>query len=672
MVDSLLNIWKDHSYHDTLRLQAIGDAAWKMHYNKPDSAHILAALELELAKKTGILRWEADAYNTIGSTYHTQGMFDEAIKAYEKGLVINRKRKIPRGIASVLNNIGRMHYAQARYEIAIDFYLQSLQIKEEMGDLKGTGLAYYNIGAVHLQLNEIKEARKYYQKALTIRLEVGLSYGIAGSYYGMGLVNNYEGNSDSALYYYHKALTYFKSRENQFDKANVFHNIGIVHDNNHDYDSARYYFKASLAISETLGHEETNIVNYLNLGLSYINSGTPNESIELCSKSLLLSTQNGMPHYASQSCECLAKGYFATNDFKQAYAYYERYVVTNDSLRNVEQSKEVARAEIRSEYKQQAVLDSLGHAHEQQFLQEKLDNEQTQRYALYAGLTVVLLFSFFIFNRFRVTRKQKRIIEDQKHLVDEKNTEILDSINYAKRIQAAILPPANVVEAAIPNGFILYKPKDIVAGDFYWLHTVSGDSNANSILYAAADCTGHGVPGALVSVVCSGALDRSVQEFGITEPGKVLDKTRELVVDTFEESEEEVKDGMDIALCEIKGKTLRYSGAHNPLWIIRNGEVMETKANKQPIGKVDNPASFTTHTIQLLEKDTIYTFSDGYVDQFGGERGKKFKAKAFKELLLSIQDKSMKEQQQIIDTAFEQWKGDLEQVDDVCVIGVRI
>ena len=243
----------------------------------------------------------------------------------------------------------------------------------------------------------------------------------------------------------------------------------------------------------------------------------------------------------------------------------------------------------------------------------------------------------------------------------------MDSITYAKRIQSAILPSAKRVSEHLNEHFILYKPKDVVAGDFYWL-----EQTHNTVLFAAADCTGHGVPGAMVSVVCHNALNRSVREHGLTDPGEILTKTREIVVQEFAKSEEDVKDGMDIALCALEGNKLHYAGANNPLWIIRKGEIIETKANKQPIGQFDNPVPYTTHPFELEKGDTIYIFSDGYMDQFGGEKGKKFTIKAFRELILSIQDKSMDAQKRIIDEAFETWKGALEQVDDVCVLGVRV
>ena len=277
---------------------------------------------------------------------------------------------------------------------------------------------------------------------------------------------------------------------------------------------------------------------------------------------------------------------------------------------------------------------------------------------------------------------QKSEIELQKDIIEEKSKDITDSIVYAKRIQEAILPTARILDQLLPEHFILYKPKDIVAGDFYWLESFSGASDSEGtnkgVLIAAADCTGHGVPGAMVSVVCNNAMNRAVREFGLTDPGLILDKTRMLVAEQFGKGEEEVKDGMDIALCALhkagESTVLKFAGAYNPLWVVRKGskEVEEYKATKQAVGKVDNPIPFVTHEVTLEKGDSFYTFSDGYADQFGGPKGKKFKSKTFKELLLSIQDKSLKDQCSFLDEAFVIWQGDLEQLDDVCVIGVRV
>ncbi|MCD6017704.1 MAG: protein serine/threonine phosphatase [Bacteroidetes bacterium] len=272
-----------------------------------------------------------------------------------------------------------------------------------------------------------------------------------------------------------------------------------------------------------------------------------------------------------------------------------------------------------------------------------------------------------------IIETQKTEVENQKHLVEEKQKEIIDSISYARRLQEAILPPREFLNTYVPDNFIYYKPKDLVAGDFYWAESI-GDL----FFIAAADSTGHGVPGAMVSVVCSNALNRTVKEFGLTETGKILDKTRDLVVQTFEKSTSEVKDGMDISLLCIdsKNKKITWSGANNPLWYISplDGDVIlkQIKADKQPIGKTDYPKPFTTHEIEYKTNTTFYLFTDGFADQFGGPDGKKFKYKQFSELLINNQTLSLPEQSDFLNGVFENWKKDLEQVDDVCVIGVRV
>jgi serine phosphatase RsbU (regulator of sigma subunit) len=260
-------------------------------------------------------------------------------------------------------------------------------------------------------------------------------------------------------------------------------------------------------------------------------------------------------------------------------------------------------------------------------------------------------------------------IKRQKHLLEEKQKEIIDSISYAKRLQDAILPPQEFVDSHIKDNFIYYKPKDIVAGDFYWAEKVG-----EKFFIAAADSTGHGVPGAMVSVVCSNALNRTIKEFKLTETGKILDKTRELVIETFEKSASEVKDGMDISLLCIdsKNKNIYWSGANNPLWFIQDNELKEIKADKQPIGKTEYAKPFTTHQIEYKADTTFYLFTDGFADQFGGPNGKKFKYKQFSDLLLKNNHLSQKQQSDIINEAFSDWKSDLEQVDDVCVIGIKL
>ena len=266
--------------------------------------------------------------------------------------------------------------------------------------------------------------------------------------------------------------------------------------------------------------------------------------------------------------------------------------------------------------------------------------------------------------------EQNQLLEHQKAEIVEKTNDIVDSIKYAKRIQNTILPGEDKLNQIFKHDhFVLYKPKDIVSGDFYW--AVKFDNKA---IFSAIDCTGHGVPGAFVSIVGFNGLNRTVNEFKLRQPAAILDKLTELVVDTFSQSDSNIKDGMDIAICSLDNESLKleYAGANNPLVILRNKEIIEIKADKQPIGDFDNRVPFTNHQIQLQSGDCVYVFSDGYMDQFGGPKGKKLKYKALKDLLIEVNDLDMKSQLKRLDDAFNEWKGDYEQLDDVCIIGVRV
>ena len=266
---------------------------------------------------------------------------------------------------------------------------------------------------------------------------------------------------------------------------------------------------------------------------------------------------------------------------------------------------------------------------------------------------------------------QLKKVRKAKALVDEKQQEITDSINYAKRLQQGILVPFDLVHSWLSESFIFFKPKDIVSGDFYWIEKV-GDK----IYFAVADCTGHGIPGAMVSIICSNALSNALYEDKITAPAKILDATREIVEKRFVRSTDNLKDGMDISLCclNVKTKTVSWAGAMNPLWIIKkdSNKIEELKPDRQAIGFIEKPKSFTEHKVKLQLNDSLYLFSDGYQDQFGGEKGKKYMKGKMKKFVLSVQDQDMQTQLASFDKEFNSWKGSHEQIDDVCVMGVKV
>jgi len=394
---------------------------------------------------------------------------------------------------------------------------------------------------------------------------------------------------------------------------------------------------------------------------------------QFCRESYDFSISNDLIFETSDALKELILIKKTQGNYKSAYELQQEWMRLEKEIFNLEKIQKIKAIEGQLKIAEKEKLIKEGQIALQA---EKLEGEKTKskNMWLFGVIIIVLILMIFTIYIYVKTKKLNTTIQSQKKEVELKSSSlevalknINDSIAYSKRIQNAILPPLRIVKSYLKDSFILYKPKDIVAGDFYWMEQKDG-----KILFAAADCTGHGVPGAMMSVVCNNALNRSVREHGLTNPGDILNKTREIVVEEFEKSDEEVKDGMDIALCSIKNMTLEYAGAHNPLWIIRNKTLIEIKGDKQPVGQFFKHKPFTSHTMDLKKGDVIYIFSDGYADQFGGENGKKFKIKALKNLLLSIQNKSMDEQKTFIDNHFKAWKGDLEQLDDVCFIGVKI
>ncbi len=611
--------------------------------------------------------------NNMAVVYVNQGNTLKGTKFYEYAIIMRLKLGDLEGAALTYNNLGYVSSIQGDIKSALNYYFKSLKIREEIKDYEGLAQVYGNIAGLYGEQNEQEESVVYYKKALEICRKINSASGIAQVYNNLGTYYLKKPNLDSAQYYYEVALSIRDSLNYKEGVANSHYNIGHLFSKKQDYYAALTHFKKSLMLYEELSFKK-NICKDLELIAEvYYKLHKIDSANIFSSKALIIAKELGYPDELAASYKMQYTINKLQGNFKDALDMFEQHIVMRDSIKNEQTQKETIKQQIQYDFEQQKTINDKEHEKQLAISVEAKKKQKIIIYSISLGLFFVLIFSFIISNRLKVTRKQKKIIETQKeevevqkHIVEEKNKEITDSIQYAKRIQSAILPPTKLVKEYLKDSFILYTPKDIVAGDFYWMEHKNG-----KILFAAADCTGHGVPGAMVSVVCNNGLNRSVREHGLTDPGEILNKTRTIVIDEFEKSEDEVKDGMDIALCSLEGDTLLYAGANNPLWIIRQGELIETKANKQPIGKFDEPHPYTTHTFTLERGDSIYIFSDGYVDQFGGDNGKKFKSANFKKLLLSIQYESMENQRELIKNAFETWKGNLEQVDDVCVIGVR-
>jgi len=695
-------------------------------------------------EKFVFLKAKSNAVNVIGIVYYNQGDYVKAIEYYTKSLKIKEELEDKLGMAATFNNIGMVYYDQGNYARAINYYTKSLKIQKELGDKLGTANSYNSIGTIYADEGDYAQAIEYHTKSLKIKEEIGDKIGIAMSFNNIGNIYHHQGDDRKALEYYTKSLKIKEEIADKLGMAMSYNSIGVIYHNQGDYvkaldfctkglkikeelgaikvmttslvsiatiyksqgdyAKALVYYSKSLKIVEEIGNKKGITYSLSGIGGIYYEQGNYAKAKNYSLRALTIAQEIGAPKEVTEASIALSKIYKKLGNYKESLAMYELYITSRDSILSKENQKELIRQEYKYNYEkqtdsiaiEQSKKDELSLAEEKR--KEDLANKENEKKNLIigsgaGGLGLTLIFTFVVINRLRITRKQKSIIEQQKTAVEQQktiveiaHTEITDSINYAKRLQDAILPSLAEVNNHLPNTFILFKPKAAVSGDFYWFEEVNGTA-----YLAAADCTGHGVPGAMVSLVCSNALNRVVKEFGITEPAKILDKTRELVIETFAKSKEEVKDGMDIALCAFKENKVTYSGANNPLWIVRKTDlitedqkqerstiiqnessIIEYKSNKQPIGLYAGMKAFTQQEIELYSGDCLYFFTDGFADQFGGEKGKKFKYKPFKRLLIEMHIQPMTDQAQLIFDTFENWKGDIEQVDDVCVIGIKI
>lgn len=615
-----------------------------------------------------------------------------ALRYADSAIRLSRKINSEKHLADSYNSMATVMRKMGEYDKAVDYYLLTRSIHEKNSDNRGMAYCNAQIGIIHQSKGDFSKALRYYRIAeplINSSPDVwarGKLFEAMASCYGVLSL------SDSAFLYYGKSGFSFLSLNDSSAYSQLLGNIASLHLRLNALDSATFY--AAKSIDWARGSNNLLAIAQGKLVMSDVFLKQKKFSKAI---SVLLEIEELLPRVPGKDVRMemhsrLSSAFEGVADFRNALSQHKLFVLYKDSISSENLSNEITRKELTYEFSREQMKDSLLYAEEkskQNLVIEKqnatIARERIQKLLFGLGVIAFLLLSLFIFINYRNKKKaheiiaaQKAEVEHQKDLLEEKNREILDSITYAKRIQTAILPPQKIVKEYLPDSFILYKPKDIVAGDFYWMETFrlrgQAESDKGYILFSAADCTGHGVPGAMVSVVCNNALNRAVREYGLINPGEILDKVRELVIGEFEKSEEEVKDGMDISLCalSLNENRLLWSGANNPLWLIRNNELIEYKPNKQPIGKYANPKPFTSHQIDLQKGDTFYIFTDGYEDQFGGEKGKKFKTAAMKQLFLSMQKLDMNKQRVEIDRIFEDWKGNLEQVDDVCVIGVRV
>jgi serine phosphatase RsbU (regulator of sigma subunit)/tetratricopeptide (TPR) repeat protein len=619
-------------------------------------------------------------YNNIGSVAYkvdqklAKQYWEKAYSFANKKLKEVRDTFYLNQLAISNNGLGIISRRMGNYSDALSYYQASLKLNEELGNVGSVASNYGNIAIIYRDMEEFDVALDYFQKCLNERLAGTDTIALAVCYNGFGILYRRMKNFEKALEYYNKSLELSAIMDDDENVAQSYSNIAVIHTLNKDYPKALEYFEKGYEIHNAKSNEAGVAKYYANMTSVYDRMGNTKKAIEFGELAHMVYIEMERKNDISIVASKLSNLYKKTKDYKKALSFFKEYIVYRDSVFNEKTTKEVTEKAMQYEFDKQTMSDSLARAEIEKITALEHQQEiKQQRILMYGGgfiLLLVIIFSIVVYNRLKISNRQKATIEKQKLLVEIKNKEITDSINYAKRIQSAILPSIDQIKESLPNSFVFYKPKDIVAGDFYWYKKVN-----NKIFIAVADCTGHGVPGAMVSVVCNNALNRAVNDFWLLDPAKILDKTAELVIEAFKSNkEEDVKDGMDISLCsfDIENNKLEFAGAINSMFYIRGNQLEEIKGDKQPIGQFVNIKPFTLHKLNLAKGDKIYLFSDGYADQFGGVKGKKFMYRRFRELILGVSSKEFSTQKNELELEFKNWRKDIEQLDDVCVVGIEV
>jgi len=643
LIDSLLkelNSGSNKRNEDTNKVKLL--VALSDNYSSyfPDSGILFGNKAIALA---GQLHWEkglADAHYFLGFNYYNKSNYPDALEALFSALKSYEILANDQGTANTTRKIGTIYRDQKNYSKALDCYFKALQTFEKTGNKLGIAKCYSNIGEIYGFENKFTDAIDFDKKAIAIDEELGYKNGLVITYLRIG--GAYLGNKN-----YNEAL-----------KNNLIA-LNIATDN---------FDKNVIAIEQVQEAYGDVGTCYLIIARNTVQNGnygkdtSVQKSIYYLTKAISLAREMGELVDLQAYYKHLSEAEKLSGDYKSAYENIWLSYQLQDSLFSAKNNIKITTLETRRETELKEKIAKLEGV-----------KKRNEAIAVVISFAVLLIIVGIVFRNNKQLSFEKQKSEQLLEHIQTKNKEITDNINYAQRIQSAILPDVELIYEALQQSFILYLPKDIVSGDFY----AFAEKN-DRLLVIAGDCTGHGVSGAFMSMIGSSLLNQIINEKGIEEPALILNQLNKSVIEALKQGENQSAsaDGMDIAICsfDLKKNGLAFAGANRPLWLVRNGVMEAYKPDKFPIGglQMARDRTFTSHWVQLQKNDTIYIFTDGYADQFGGAHGKKLMTAKFKEMLLSIQGMSMREQEGYLKKYFEEWKGDNEQVDDVLVIGVRV
>lgn len=637
----------------------------------------------ELADKNAIY----NSYKNIARIYEFRGdgikALEHAFLALKLGESMGNKYKIE----LCLGNIGDIYKNQGNYSKALAYYFRALKIAEEIKNDGQIANMLSAIGGAYFDSGDRNQALDYFMRGYTIMERVGNKEGLADHLGNIGLVYAQSNNEFKALYYYKRAIRLLrelgiKNELNRWlDNAAVSYSTLAKYPENMDssdlyYSKAMDYLVESLEIAEALDKKnEIGKCNYL-IGVLHIEKNNLQQAETDLKKSIEMSKRTGELSNRENAYKHLAEIYHRKGNMQLELENYKNYILYRDSIFNKENTERKLRSAINFEFEKKQAIERSKQERTNLLALSVKKRQKTILWFVISFSLIILLATVFLYRSFLQKRRinseleiKNQRIEWAHKIIAEKNHEITDSINYALHIQQAILPDEGEISKLLPNNFILFKPKDIISGDFYFFA-----KEKDKIFLAAADCTGHGVPGGLMSVLASEKLRNAVTQS--TNPGKILSLVNESIKSTLHQSDHDYtnRNGMDIALCtiDLKNMQLEFAGANRPLWVWRKntGILEEISGTKSSIGGLTkSDKCFDTCTIKLQKGDMFYLFSDGYADQFG-TNDKKLTTKRFRNMLIELKDWPLAEQGKLLEEFINNWKGNTVQTDDMLVIGV--
>lgn len=659
--------------HDTVKIKAMVYLSEALRRSDIPAAIAMGKRAIRMADSVHAdHRFIAFAQMGIGTCMSWAGEFDSSIYYLDTALAYFKKTKNRKNVASCQNGIANAYSQLGQYGTALQYYFEALSFASTDGDKDKQAVIYGNIANAYSMMDEGKNALKYHLLAVQLREEMGDTAGVITNYNNLADLYLNLGMMKEAEETAAKQWELIRTHGDINDSAYFFSLQGRIYVDKKDFPNALKFFKMALNLDTMIGETGSAIANTIEIGIVHVfmhDTATGGAYIRKGMAELVAIDQLPM---LEDAYEAIADAYAEAGMPMESYKLLKQLLVMQDTLHSQELNELIAKKEagFQNEKKQHEIDNYKKNA--------EIDALQISRTKflvafLIAAVLIVLFIVVLVVRRNRVKQLANDQLEKQNTEITLQKKSITDSINYAKKIQDSILPPEHQIKRVLPNSFILYEPKDVVSGDFYWL-----DSRDNLSIFAAVDCTGHGVPGALMSVVGFNLLNQAVNEMGLTKPSDIIHHLDYGVNKLLRQSDggNTVKDGMDLALCTYDSSTrkLQYAGVFNPAYIVSKGEFIQLRPDKFPIGiNADGVTdNYTNHEFQLYPGDMIYLFSDGYADQFGGPMGKKYKYTRFRELLLNIHQRPCEEQMQTLKKEFVDWKGGLEQVDDILVIGVRV